>query len=221
MRIGQVELNNSCNLKCEYCPRTYLMTRKIENMNEETFLKVIEFYKKYPSDILRLYNFGEPLLHPNLINFIKIATKNNIKTQISTNGLLLNKDILRLLIDAGLSNLKITKHIGIKLNLELLKYLLEKIDYYIEDRNNNLLDWAGQVKINDNEKSKKIIYNYKKCKYLTQNLFVVLPNGNINPCCHCVNDYNLNLTIDDLLNGKEYKAKTFDLCYKCGFIEGE
>jgi organic radical activating enzyme len=220
MKIGQVEITNDCNLKCSYCPRTFLMYRKIEYMSLEIFNKVIEFIKRYPIDILKLYNFGEPLLHPQLFNFLSIASYNNIKTQISTNGLLLTNKVINKLIKSNLTILKITKHINIDLKLEKLSNL-SKINYYIEDRNNNLLDWAEQVKISDNQRSKKLIYDYKSCKYLIDNLFVVLSNGNINPCCHCVNDYNLNLNINDLLKGKIFKAKPIDLCYKCSYIEGE
>jgi radical SAM protein with 4Fe4S-binding SPASM domain len=39
--IYNIETTNACNMRCEMCPRTTMMTRKIETMDLETFEKVI------------------------------------------------------------------------------------------------------------------------------------------------------------------------------------
>ena len=35
-----IETTNACNMRCEMCPRTTMMTRPVETMNKELFKKV-------------------------------------------------------------------------------------------------------------------------------------------------------------------------------------
>jgi wyosine [tRNA(Phe)-imidazoG37] synthetase (radical SAM superfamily) len=39
--IYNIETTNACNMRCEMCPRTTMMTRKIENLDMPTFRKII------------------------------------------------------------------------------------------------------------------------------------------------------------------------------------
>jgi len=39
--VYNIETTNACNMRCEMCPRTTMMTRPIETMHKETFEKVI------------------------------------------------------------------------------------------------------------------------------------------------------------------------------------
>ena len=40
--VYNIETTNACNMKCEMCPRTTMMTRKVETIDKNTFLKVID-----------------------------------------------------------------------------------------------------------------------------------------------------------------------------------
>lgn len=40
--VYNVETTNRCNMRCKMCPRTTMMTRKIEDINRETFLKIVD-----------------------------------------------------------------------------------------------------------------------------------------------------------------------------------
>lgn len=40
--IYNIETTNACNMRCEMCPRTTMMTRKIETLDQETFEKIID-----------------------------------------------------------------------------------------------------------------------------------------------------------------------------------
>lgn len=40
--IYNIETTNACNMRCEMCPRTTMMTRKIETLDQETFEKVVD-----------------------------------------------------------------------------------------------------------------------------------------------------------------------------------
>ncbi len=40
--VYNIETTNRCNMRCKMCPRTTMMTRKIEDIDRETFISVIE-----------------------------------------------------------------------------------------------------------------------------------------------------------------------------------
>ena len=40
--IYNIETTNRCNMRCKMCPRTTMMTRKIEDIDKEIFLKVVD-----------------------------------------------------------------------------------------------------------------------------------------------------------------------------------
>ena len=87
-----VEISNICNLNCSFCPGT---TRKPKRMSVEEFKAVLEKIKDY-TDYIYFHLLGEPLCHPQLKEFLKIAEETHFKVIITTNGTLLekNKDIL-------------------------------------------------------------------------------------------------------------------------------
>ena len=40
--IYNIETTNACNMRCEMCPRTTMMTRPIATMDEDTFINIVE-----------------------------------------------------------------------------------------------------------------------------------------------------------------------------------
>ena len=40
--VYNIETTNACNMECQMCPRTTLMTRKIETLNQDTFIHIID-----------------------------------------------------------------------------------------------------------------------------------------------------------------------------------
>lgn len=45
--IYNIETTNACNMECEMCPRTTMMTRSIETLDKGTFLDIIEQIKPF------------------------------------------------------------------------------------------------------------------------------------------------------------------------------
>ena len=84
-----IEITNICNLKCEFCLET---NRKKEYINIENFEKIIEKIYKY-TNLVFLHVKGEPLLHSNLDQILKILEKYNLKTNITTNGTLIKEKL--------------------------------------------------------------------------------------------------------------------------------
>ena len=48
--IYNIETTNACNMRCEMCPRTTMMTRKIETLDQETFEKVADKITPFSSE---------------------------------------------------------------------------------------------------------------------------------------------------------------------------
>jgi wyosine [tRNA(Phe)-imidazoG37] synthetase (radical SAM superfamily) len=51
--IYNIETTNACNMRCEMCPRTTIMTRPIETMKPELFKKVIDQLKPFTPEQLK------------------------------------------------------------------------------------------------------------------------------------------------------------------------
>ena len=87
-----VEITNVCNLNCSFCSE---VTRKREFISIENFEYILGQIKPFGSHIY-LHIKGEPMLHPQLCDILKLCAENSIKVDITTNGTLLtqNKDIL-------------------------------------------------------------------------------------------------------------------------------
>jgi len=100
-----VEITNVCNLSCSFCSE---MTRKKEFISIDKFKHIIGQIKPFGSHIY-LHIKGEPLLHPQLCDILKICADNNIKVDITTNGTLLeqNKEIL---INSPVRQINISLH---------------------------------------------------------------------------------------------------------------
>lgn len=50
--VYNIETTNACNMACEMCPRTTMMTRRVETMDMEIFTKVIDQLKAFPETLL-------------------------------------------------------------------------------------------------------------------------------------------------------------------------
>ena len=84
-----IEITNVCNLKCTFCPDSKRVKRFMSIEEFESVVSKISNYTK----LIYLHVKGEPLLHPNLDTILSILEKYNLKTNITTNGTLINQKI--------------------------------------------------------------------------------------------------------------------------------
>lgn len=101
-----LEISNVCNLSCAFCPGT---KRAKHIMTEQEFTALIPKLRPY-ADYLYFHLMGEPLLHPNLAEFLKIAGEFDFKVILTTNGTLLNKQQEILLNAPALHKVNISLH---------------------------------------------------------------------------------------------------------------
>ena len=80
-----VEITNICNRNCSFCPGT---KRETDSMSLEKFSHILESLQGVTKH-LYFHIMGEPLIHPNLRQFIKMAKKAGFHPMITTNGTLL------------------------------------------------------------------------------------------------------------------------------------
>lgn len=81
-----IEITNACNLNCSFCIKN---KRKINYITLNNYKYIIDKIKSYTKEIY-LHILGEPLLHPNIIDFIEYANNQNLQVNITTNGYLIN-----------------------------------------------------------------------------------------------------------------------------------
>ncbi|MCB2290685.1 SPASM domain-containing protein [Clostridium sp. CS001] len=82
-----IEITNVCNLSCNFCPQT---CRSPEFMEIKTFSKILDQIKPH-TDYIYFHVKGEPLLHPNLGEFLDLSYKKGFKVNITTNGTLIRE----------------------------------------------------------------------------------------------------------------------------------
>ena len=82
-----IEISNICNLSCSFCPKT---SRRPKQMTVDEFKTVIKKVSPF-TDYVYFHLLGEPLLHPHLVEFLKICEDENLKVIITTNGTLLKQ----------------------------------------------------------------------------------------------------------------------------------
>jgi len=95
-----LESTAKCNLYCPMCPRA-IYTFDNENMDLDLFRKVIQDCKDYV-EFIWPYGIGEPMIHPNIFEMIRITREAGIRTGMSTNATLMDERRADLLLDCGL-----------------------------------------------------------------------------------------------------------------------
>lgn len=101
-----LEISNLCNLSCAFCPGT---KRKNQAMTVEDFSALLPKLRPY-ADYLYFHLMGEPLLHPQLETFLRLAGETGFRVILTTNGTLLPKQQERLLRSPALHKVNISLH---------------------------------------------------------------------------------------------------------------
>ena len=99
-----VEPADFCQLECPECPVGMLKKKKGKFLDHSMYYKAID--ELYESLFHVIFYFqGEPLLNPNLHEYILYAHNKRIFTSTSTNGMMLTNENARKLVLSGLDKL--------------------------------------------------------------------------------------------------------------------
>ena len=95
-----LESTAKCNLYCPMCPR-HVYTFDNESMDLELYKKIIRDCKDYV-EFVWPYGIGEPMIHPNIFEMIRLTRDAGIRTGMSTNATMLDDKRADMLLDCGL-----------------------------------------------------------------------------------------------------------------------
>jgi len=97
-----LESTNACNLRCIMCPTGLgLVHRKKGFMDYDLFRQIVDEMAPHVS-ATTLHIWGEPLLHPRIVDMIAYTHEKGLHAEISTNATLLTEDVSKAILEAGL-----------------------------------------------------------------------------------------------------------------------
>jgi len=104
-----------CNIKCVFCPYhgpAGKQTTVKSVMTFDYYKRIIDQLAEFPNKLCRLTfsGYGDPTVHKELPEMIRYARDKNIAEQImlATNGILLNPQYNKRLIDSGLDYIRVS-----------------------------------------------------------------------------------------------------------------
>ena len=108
-KILQVEISSACNANCIYCPRTVLRDRWVSAfMDPGLFRKVVREALGIGSiEYVHLQGWGEPTLHPNLMDLVN-EVSGRVSFGFTTNATLLDSNNAEKILRRGVSVIAVT-----------------------------------------------------------------------------------------------------------------
>lgn len=101
-----IEITNICNKNCSFCSKSSKQKKYMSLDEFEHILKEIKPFTNY----IYLHVKGEPLIHPNFNEILKLCSKYNINVNITTNGTLLQKRTQEIINNPCIRQLNISLH---------------------------------------------------------------------------------------------------------------
>lgn len=101
-----LEISNRCNLSCQFCPGTRRQSRGLSVAEFSSLLPKLRPY----TDYLYFHLMGEPLCHPQLETFLRLAGEAGFRVILTTNGTLLQRQQDILLNAPALHKINISLH---------------------------------------------------------------------------------------------------------------
>lgn len=124
-----IEITNKCNLNCSFCSKSNKVKKEM-NINEfEHIIKEIDDY----TDYLYLHVKGEPLLHSNFLDILKICKKYHKQVNITTNGTLLKSRVDDIISSNTVRQINISMQS--MTNDKYLIDILDSVDYLLNNTN--------------------------------------------------------------------------------------
>lgn len=229
-KVMQIEVSNLCSLTCAYCPHPS-QKRPKGTMTFDTFKACIEVVKRSANPeyegckFVWLSHFGEPLLHPQLAEFIEYAIGQDVEVSFATNGVdedgkLFSREVWSRLRDAGLKGVMISAHAK---SLHRMKWHIGGIVPIIstfQPKRRELHDWAGQVDISRYRTEYVREIPAEPCDYETHRMFAIRWDGVLTACCYDIEGRTDGLSVHDVLErGFAFQPTSF--CSTCELGRGD
>lgn len=219
--ITTIELSSFCNLKCEYCINRLIADapERLQGlMTDEVFKKACELLQKLCDQgtqrEVNLNGNGESLLDYRLLDRIPIIREivGERHIGLSTNGVLVGKQMAKDLVKSGISQVDISPHspyharkAAYNMHNAGMKKGIVSMGCIVASHN-----WAGQLEPEHQIDCK--LSNY--CEPLIEGRGYILSEGNITPCCYDYRNLGVYGSVfdDDIL---DRSIKPYELCHTC------
>lgn len=181
-----IEITNCCNMSCSFCPPS---KRKLEFMDIAVFQQVLDKIKGH-GQYVYLHIKGEPMMHPDFFEILKLCKAYGLKVNLTTNGTLIGKYAKELIASGALRQISIS--------LQSQENLDDKTG--LEDYMSGILDMVKEGCLNS-----EIIFELRLWNYETLKTSGVPDKNNL--MFNQIQD-KLNVsreTIDSIPNGKGVK----------------
>ena len=207
-----VEPTNRCNLSCNFCPQSLADYKDRagywEHMDVALYRKVIGEIGTMGIRSLKLYFFGEPLLHPQIGELLRLATGACERVELTTNGMPMTAIRAQEIIDAKVDYIRVSvyDHIAHPENVvRNVRTLWEKRQLHAAQKpfifikvfdqtqadavRGDYADISDEIGCeelhsigSDMVQIKRLSGSHVACPYPFYNL-VVKSNGDVVPCC--------------------------------------
>ncbi len=97
----QIEVTSRCNARCSYCPRATFASNWLTGDLDPMLLPGL-LEKLRPSTLIHLQGWGEPLLHPQLVEMVGTTKRAGHQVTTTSNGSLLDHAMQEVLVGEGL-----------------------------------------------------------------------------------------------------------------------
>lgn len=232
-KIVAIELTSLCNFSCRQCPQS---TCSIDRgfMDEETFLAAISRCEGYTELNWR----GEPLLHPRLVDFVRIAKRHNdtLSLGFHTNASLMTESLFNQLASAGLDWIHVSLHDATACDtFKKIRtwnetagnplYVYAEVDSSEEElvalscgisreeyQKYHIANWAGYLT------GYKIVHDdprdaLKDCEYVIRDMVIVAWDGTVNACCW---DFEQRHVVGHVMDfDSVHHSPPYELCRYC------
>jgi sulfatase maturation enzyme AslB (radical SAM superfamily) len=192
LRPQFIELNITelCNRTCSFCPRGHNYPNLNLNMSINTAIEIREQSKGFVNNV-HLVGRGEPLLHPNFLEIVKVFSK-DFSVRIMTNGDTLGENINDL---NNVLNLNSGKHrvtVSLYDGEEQYNYFKKEYNFfqdislyktYDEGQGTDNIDFNKKHFIANRAGSLYAAKSNQPC-YIPLNRMFIDWDGSVNLCCH-------------------------------------
>jgi Fe-coproporphyrin III synthase len=108
VRKVYLEPTTRCNLHCRTCVRN-VWEEPLADMSQATFERVLDGLQGLPELREVVFGgYGEPFAHPRILDYLAAVKELGVKIAISTNGLLLDEERARALVELGVDGLTVS-----------------------------------------------------------------------------------------------------------------
>lgn len=242
LKISSIEITNICNLRCPHCPVgvkpfhkniSPVLTDGVDYPKGHISMSCFQQALQYTGNTVKLHLHGEPLLHPQICDFVRLVRQQNKKAIVSTNGILLTEAMSHKLIENDTNQIEVSIHT--QKSLQGFKNLFDanekagfpsNVSGHLLDCNiSKLRNWVNRTKIERKYLHRLFLFSthnwtlnapaldlYKRCSYINGGLCDVKWDGRVVACCFDFEGKNSLGHLDDFTN---LQHKRYELCKCC------